>query len=427
MFGNRLGQYHLPVICGWQTGIAVQIERKIDIHRWLILAGLQGAGENRLVEGFCERLREADVDIRRFSTGSDVLHPLHEGRAIVWHPDRPIEVNYYEPIPEDQPEPEAWVRSPFYQLIKGNSPILARRLDGDYRTGEFPLLDELQEQGITGYLAVRVFFGENGSLGDHRGMVTSYCTMAPGGFDENLEESIAELAHTFALAFKSMSEVSTGRTLMRTYLGQNAADRVLKGAIRRGRAEPVDSVLWYSDLKGFTRIADNAPRDQLMPFLNDYAECVAEAIENQGGEILKFMGDGILAMFASSEPAAACEAALDAAATALRSADALSQKRQARQLPVSGFHLGLHRGDVLYGNIGSRERLDFTVIGPTVNELARIENMCRILDQPVVISSAFARTPGLDPQRLVSLGRYALRGVSRPQELFTIDPDYSEY
>ena len=399
----------------------MQVEQKIEIHKWLILAGLEGSGEKELVEGFGRRLCDAGMQLARLSVASNILHPVHQGRGIVWRPDGDIDVSFYEPAAEDMPESEEWLNSPFYRLVVGNDDLLLRNLDDTYLTGEFPMLDEFQAQGISSYMAARIGFGEDGDLGDQRGMVMSVCTRAASGFTGQMIDSLMELFHTFALAYKSMMQVFTGRTLMRTYLGRNAANRVLKGAIRRGSADQVEGVLWYSDLKGFTRIADNVPREQLMPLLNDYAECVAQSIEHQGGEILKFMGDGILAMFPANNPELACENALNAATSAIAASDKLSAERTAKGLPISQLYLGLHRGDVLFGNIGSRERLDFTVIGPAVNELSRIENMCGTLEQRVVISSAFANLSPVSARRLVSLGRYALRGVAKPQELFTID------
>jgi len=401
----------------------VQAELKIEIHKWLISAGLNGAGERDLVEGFCERLRHAGFRLRRFAVGSDVLHPVHEARGIIWRPETGTMEEFYEAVDDEEGDTEEWLNSPFHYLIHSNDSSLCRTLDSTYRVGEFPLLDKFQRLGHTGYLAIRVNFGEAGSLGEARGLISSFSTDADGGFSASQQATLGELNRTFALAYKSMMEVFTGRTLMQTYLGSGAARRVLMGDIRRGRAEAIDSVLWYSDLRGFTRIADSAPREQLMPLLNDYADCLVKAIHKNGGEVLKFIGDGMLAMFAHNDPAKACMNAIEAAMRAERDGEALSARRRAEGLPISDFCIGLHRGEVLYGNIGSRERLDFTVIGPAVNEVARIENMCRNLDQRVIVSADFARTPGLAPERLLSLGRYALKGVARPQELFTLDTE----
>jgi adenylate cyclase len=207
-----------------------------------------------------------------------------------------------------------------------------------------------------------------------------------------------------------------------TYLGRDAGHRVLRGHIERGVAEKISAVLWFSDLQGFTRITDTAPPAQIIPLLNDYADAVVSALKAQGGEVLKFMGDGTLAIFDAAAADDACRHALDAADDAIRRIAALNERRVAEGLPVSRLYLGLHVGDVFYGNIGSYERLDFTVVGPAVNETSRIAALCGSLDQHVLLSSAFAAAAGESRARLVSVGRYALRGVRRPQELYTLDP-----
>jgi adenylate cyclase len=300
---------------------------------------------------------------------------------------------------------------------------LRRRLDGGYRRGEFPLLDQFQSEGMTDYLGIAVRMGSRVSLGDVGGMVMSWQTDRPDGFSNRQLDLLRRLAPAFALAHKAIATVHTGRVLMATYLGPDAGRRVLEGAIERGRAETVNAVLWYSDLQGFTRIADTAPRDQLLGLLNDYADAVATAVQEHGGQVLKFIGDGILAMFPVDGTEAVCARALDAAIWLRGKLQKLNAKRSARGDAVTGIYLALHVGEVLYGNIGSRERLDFTVVGPAVNEVARIEAMCRSLDQWMIVSAAFAAAAGEARRRLISLGRYALRGVRRPEELFTLDPE----
>ena len=279
----------------------------------------------------------------------------------------------------------------------------------------------VRDDGMTDYLAISVGYGPGSTLGVIPGLMISYQTDRRDGFDDAEAGLLRRLTRPFALAYKGIAGVHTGRSLLETYLGADPARRVLDGAIVRGKAEPVEAVLWYSDLQGFTRIADTAPRDQVLELLNRYADCLVSTIGAHGGEVLKFIGDGIHAMFPLGENHP-CGRALDAAEAALRNIDELNGRRRGEGLPWTDVHLALHVGEVLYGNIGSRERLDFTVVGPAVNEVARIEAMCRSLDQRVVTSAAFATTAGDSRARLVSLGRYALRGVRRPEELFTIDP-----
>ena len=245
---------------------------------------------------------------------------------------------------------------------------------------------------------------------------------SPSGFDDRDVEALRRLTPHLALAIKSASLARIAHTLVETYLGRDAGRQVLSGRIVRGVADRIEAVLWFSDLRGFTRIADRSDPDQVIPLLNDYADVIISAIHDAGGDVLKLIGDGILAIFTPGDRAQAC-AALDAAAAARAGLASLNARRSAEGLPVTDMYLGLGVGEVFYGNIGSKERLDFTVIGPAVNEVSRIAAMCASIDQPLLISSAFAAAAGEDRSRFVSVGRYALRGVRRPQELFTLDPD----
>jgi adenylate cyclase len=229
------------------------------------------------------------------------------------------------------------------------------------------------------------------------------------------------MAPYLALAIKSVSLARMTATLMQTYLGRDAGQRVLGGRIMRGVAERIDAVIWFSDLQGFTRITDAAP-EQVIPLLNDYSDAIVSAIHEHGGDVVKLIGDGTLAIFTAEDRRRACNAALSAALAARQTVGELKKRRAADGKAVTDMYLGLHVGEVFYGNVGSRERLDFTVIGPAVNETSRIAAMCRSVDQPVLVSAPFANVAGIR-RRLVSVGRYALRGVSHPQELFTLDPD----
>ena len=171
-------------------------------------------------------------------------------------------------------------------------------------------------------------------------------------------------------------------------------------------------MLWFSDLRGFTRITDAAEPAQIIPLLNDYAEAVVSAIQAEGGDVLKLIGDGVLAMFPAEERGKACAAAIAAATGARERVAALNQRRSAESLPVTEMYLGLHIGEVFFGNVGSPDRLDFTVVGPAVNEASRIAAMCRSVDQPLLLSAAFAAALGNTGPPLASVGRYALRGLA---------------
>jgi adenylate cyclase len=190
----------------------------------------------------------------------------------------------------------------------------------------------------------------------------------------------------------------------------------------RGVAERIHAALWYSDLRDFTTISDQIPPEEIIPLLNDYAEAVISSVQAEGGEVLKLIGDGVLAIFRGTSIREACSAALKAETSVRKRTQELSLQRTADGKPTTSIYLGLHVGDVFFGNVGSDDRLDFTVIGPAVNEVCRIATMCRSAGQLTLTSTDFsASAASLDRSQLVSVGRYALRGVERPQELFTID------
>jgi len=398
-----------------------------DIVAWTLRVGLDGLGQAELVAGYCDRVVEAGVPLWRASIGADTLHPLIAAQGHRWLAGEGVHEEFYPRASSPEAE-EEWRRSPWYRLVEDGEWQMRRRLAAGEGTNEFPLLADLAAQGGTDYWARLVGFGDRGSIGETRGLATSWATREPRGFAERDLALIDETLPAFALAFKATMAVGTARTLVATYLGRDAAERILRGEIERGRVNTMHKVLWFSDLTGFTRIADTLPRDQLLDLLNAYADCLVGVVHDHDGKALKFMGDGILAVFDGAQ-GDACRRALDAAEAARAAIAQLNRGRSAGGLPVTGFTLALHQGEVLYGNVGSRDRLDFTVIGPAVNELIRIQAMSRSLDRPILVSASFAAACGDQRARLVSLGRYALRGVGRAQELFTLDvagPDQAD-
>lgn len=293
--------------------------------------------------------------------------------------------------------------------------------DGLHRAGAFPMIDKLVAEGATDYLAYVVPFTDSARTSDTDALSSSWCTDRPSGFTEDEVAILDRLVPTLAIVLRNRSMAKTTNNVLSVYLGKDAGARVLGGQIERGRTESIRAVLWYSDLAGFTRIADTAPEDQIVPLLNDYAECQVSAIHGRGGQVLKFMGDGLLAIFRGRDDAEACHEALEAADDAFRRLGDINRQRDEKTLPTTRFYLGLHLGTVLYGNIGTQERLDFTVVGQAVNEASRIQALCKSLDRNVILSSGFARAATRSSNRVVSLGRYALRGVRQAQELFTLD------
>jgi adenylate cyclase len=403
-----------------------------ELPAWLTQVGLAGSPEIDIVSGFCDRCVAAGLPLRRVNVFIDTLHPVHEGRLFRWGygPTEAPELEYGRTSPDalaaSGSDPQAvaaaerWRQSPFYKMLQSGDSLLRRRLNAA-STAEFSLLPELAAVGMTDYVAIISRFAAEGVIGEMDAVYSSWVTGAPDGFSDGHIASLQRLAPYLALAIKSVALVRMTTTLMETYLGRDAGQRVLHGRIVRGIAERIDAVIWFGDLRGYTRITDTAP-EQVIPLLNDYSDAIVSAIHDHGGDVIKLIGDGTLAIFTAEDRMHACEAALAAAIAARKRIAELKKRRAADGKPVTDMYLGLHVGEVFYGNIGSRERLDFTVVGPAVNETSRIAAMCRSVDQPVLMSSAFAEV-GTIKRRLVSVGRYALRGVSHPQELFTLDPD----
>lgn len=390
-----------------------------EIVAWTIERGLEGTSQADLVAGYCERLVDAGLPLWRAAMGSDTLHPTISVQGHHWLSEDGLHEEFYPR--EASPERDAeWQDSPWHRMIENGESHMRRRLMLGEGTNEFPLLAGLAERGGTDYWARIVPFGERARLGEASGLAMSWTTRLASGFAEHDIRLIEATVPAFALAFKATMGVETAHTLMTTYLGREPAGRVLRGEIERGKVNTEQKVLWFSDLIGFTRTADLLPREQLLDLLNAYADCLVGIVHAHGGEVLKFMGDGILAVFDGGE-SHGCRRALDAAEAARVAVTEMNRRRSDGGQPTTGFTLALHAGEVLYGNIGSQERLDFTVVGPAVNEVTRIQGISRSLDQPVLVSASFAEACGEQRARLISLGRYALRGVERPQELFTLD------
>jgi adenylate cyclase len=398
------------------------------IAAWVAKAGLIGRSESELMVGFCRRVVEAGIPLARAMVIIDTLHPIYEGRVVRWRADRPDEAEAVDYGRTNEGEAaENWQRSPFFHLLQTGREALRQRLLLDVESG-FPAIEQLRADGMTDYLALVQRFAAEGVIGEMDCVYSSWATDWAAGFDENSVAVLERLSLFLSLAIKSAALARMSATLAETYLGRDPARRVMSGRILRGVAEKIGAVLWYSDLHGYTHISDTAAPEQIIPLLNDYADVVVSAVHKHGGDVLKLVGDGTLAIFAGEDPGGASRSALAAAARAQEHAGALNKQRAAAGLPTGEVYLALHIGDVFYGNVGSKDRLDFTVIGPAVNEVSRILAMSRSIEQNLLVSTSFADALDRETRRrLVSVGRYALRGVARPQELFTLDPGFADW
>ena len=307
-----------------------------------------------------------------------------------------------------------YLNSPFAMIIDGQGGV-RRRLDGPSPQLDFPVLEDLLAEGATDYVAMPLRFSD-GLIN-----IITLVSDAPGGFSTDDLGRLYEVLPSLGRQLEAHAQRVSSLTLLRTYLGNNAGERVMGGLVRRGDGEDLSAVIWFSDLRNSTALADSLSRDAYLATLNQYFDSVAGAVIEHGGEVLKFIGDAVLAIFPIAEPDTPATEASARALLAVREAQericAVNRERQAQDKPPLAFGTGLHRGNITYGNIGTAKRLDFTVIGPAVNEAARIEDLCKSLDEPVLISSVFAQSV---PGELRSLGRHALRGVRSEEEIFAL-------
>jgi adenylate cyclase len=392
------------------------------ISSWLVMKGLRGLDEMDIVNGFCQRCRDVGLNIDRGLALIDTLHPVYEGRAFQWDSQEPARTAFeYGPTNEGI-SAENWERSAFFHLRLNDLNEVRRRI-GFGEPADFYGMDTMIENGHKDYIAMIHRFAQDAHIGEMDCFYSHWTTMDEEGFSDAAIEALRRLVPALALAIKAGSLTRISRTIAEVYLGEDAAQRVLEGRISRGKAERISAVLWFSDLENYTQISDNLPPDEIIPFLNDYSEAVISSIHEAGGNVLKLIGDGVLAIFKAEEREEACSRALVAEKSLRERLGSINQRRQMDNQPITDVYLGLHIGDVFYGNIGSNERLDFTVIGPAVNEVSRIATLCRAFERDVVMSQSFvASAPPPKHAEIVSIGRYALRGVKRAQELFTLMP-----
>ena len=388
------------------------------LNDWICAEGLLCVSLETLLQGFCERLSAADLPLLRGYISARTLHPRISVLGCSWRPGEGIrtDVQIYRPEPS-----EAYLKSPFKRILDKDLDELRVMLEGQ-EVSEFPVCEEFRAEGATDYLAHLVPFGRDGAPDGKTGMMSSWTTSKPGGFTDDDLEKLRFLMPKLAMAVQTRISQDISINLMDTYVGSVAGRRILDGEIRRGALEVISSVILLADLQGFTAMSERVSRDQLVEMLNQYFDGLVGPIIDHGGNVLKFLGDGLLAIFPlDGEPADdLCEQALAAASSALRRTEDLKKERLAAGQPVMELDIALHLGNVYWGNVGSAERLDFTVVGSAVNEAARIEALCSQHARNLLVSETFAKAATRSSDRLVSIGRFALCGVGSAQSIYTL-------
>lgn len=385
-----------------------------DLQHWLIT----GTGEKHFVEDIfaelCDRLLAAGVPVARGSLHFLINNPQWLGARIVWRKAtgraEMLAIGY------EIQQTAVYKKSPF-TAIRNGAGMVRLRVDGNREADAIddmntPLLAELRAEGLVDYVAWPL----QHTLGK-RHMVT-FSSDAPQGFTEDQVAALAAVLPALALVSEIRLKNRLARTLLETYVGPHAGEKILDGAIRRGDGETVRAAVIISDLRNFTALSNQKPRDLVIERLNGFFDALSQPIERNGGEILKFMGDGLLAIFPLQD-AGACGKVLQTVVEIEDSIGALNDRHRANGQEPVGYGLGVHLGDVMYGNIGSQTRLDFTVIGPAVNIASRLEGLTKEVGRPALFSEAFAETIG-GHAGLERVGAYPVKGLAEPIAVFAL-------
>ncbi|MCA6114625.1 adenylate/guanylate cyclase domain-containing protein [Bradyrhizobium sp. WSM 1738] len=379
-----------------------------DIVHWLT----NGTREERFIDNIfaelCLRLQRAGIPVKRATLHFLIHHPQWLGARMVWADGmREAEIARVDYDVRGRSE---YIGSPANEIHEGAAEV-RENLERDPSHGrKHAIYDEMRAKGLTDYVAWPLYH----TLGK-RHLVT-FATDRAGGFDDTHVERLQKLVPILALVSEIRIKNRLARTLLETYVGSHAGEMILAGATRRGSGTTVSAAIMICDLRDFTRISDNWPRDDVIDLLNSYFDAMSEPIARHGGEILKFIGDGLLAIFPLTQPSA-CANLLHAVAEARQALAAVSENNGATGRAPLDYGIGVHVGDVMYGNIGSRTRLDFTVIGPAVNMASRLEALTKQLGRKVLLSRAFADLVQGDFE-LERVGEHTVRGFSDPIELF---------
>ncbi len=380
---------------------------------WLRKQTLRQSNLEDIVSGCCERLHAAGMPIARVQLAFSVLHPLYRAMSFTWERGNGLEVEGHRHTIDSTMD--RFKKSPYFYLMDKNLDHLRLRLDSKI-AHQFPLVDELGKAGITDYIAFRKEF----VLGSGRGMMGSWATDQEGGFVDDEIAALLRIQDRLAATCKMAVQESLALNTLTTYLGKSAGHRVLDGQIRRGDGETIKAAIVMGDMRNSTRLAEELGREAYIECLNTFFDNVAGAFADAGGEILSFMGDGFLAIFPSGDtPASRKEACITAHAAAIDATRLMAEANRERAtsgLTELGYGIGLHIGNVKFGNVGLADRLTFSVFGSAVNEASRLESLTKVHKVPIIASEEFRRRcEGVWEE----IGAETLRGVQHEITVFT--------
>jgi adenylate cyclase len=381
---------------------------------WLMDGARSAPTPPAFLKETCERLVDAGIPLWRAAAFVTTLHPDTYGRSFIWKFGGDVAVNTADFDILQTPE---FMRSPVV-VVQTTARELRYRMN-DLDSHRFPFFDDMRKEGVTDYLALPLLYTD-GTV-----HVASWTTKEPGGFTDEQLAALRKMSAPFSRVGEIMAMRRTAATLLDTYVGNRAGERIWAGQIRRGHAEEMQAAIWLSDLRGFTALSDRLPAATVVEILNQYFDCQVPVIRKHGGEILKFMGDGLLAVFPIAKDGGnlgeVCDACLEAGKEARTNVDAM-QYPSSDGVERFRFGVALHIGAILFGNIGGMSRLDFTCIGPAVNLAARLEKIASKLHRTVVASAAFA---GACHNDWTDLGEFPIAGFSRAQRVFGLRDEVS--
>lgn len=388
-----------------------------QITDWLVDQSLGEPDIVDLFEGVCKRLHAIGIPVGRAMLMWSTLHPLFQAESVRWKRGEPPEFGQF---PHQDSVSEEWLRSPMHHMLKTNVTLLRRRLTGPGAMLDFGITEDLRDEGFTDYLAMgSELFARNAySNRERRGIFVTWATDREGGFTDEDISTLQRIQQRLAIACKTVIQSRISRNIAEAYLGRETGQRVLNGSIRLGDGEHTRALVWYSDLRNSTRLAETMPSETFLELLNAYFECSARPAIAVGGEVLAFVGDAVLAIFPienEKELPAITRRVTAALNESLTLTDRVNAERVANNQEPIRFGIALNVGTVMYGNIGVPERLAFSAIGPTVIEVARIEKLTKTIGARVLATQQVA---SIDPQLWRSMGAHRLEGVGEPQELF---------
>jgi adenylate cyclase len=383
---------------------ASELQKIID---WMIDGARSAITPSQMMAECCERLIQAGLPLWRVGVFLRTLHPDYYGISFIWKPGTEVRIGTVDFTFLDSVEYQS---SPM--VIVFQQALEVRAHANDPASKRFPIIDDLRAEGVTDYIALPLMFMD-GAIN-----ASSWTTRQPGGFTEEQLGALRALTPALARYCEIVQSRRIATMLLDTYVGNRAGERIMDGQIRRGHTETMHAAIWLSDLRGFTALSDRLPAETVVDILNHYFDCQVAAIREHGGEVLKYMGDGLLAVFPIDEyigdDQQVCSRVLEAARESRASVDALHYPI-GENIERFRFGVALHVGDILYGNIGGGNRLDFTCIGPAINLAARLEKIASRLHRTVVASEGFA---GICSGGWSDLGEFPIAGFSKAQRVF---------